>query len=112
MVNPPEYDDPILTKLEELPDSWDRNQKQIVLKITVHREDATWISSRIYDDVDRGLLSAHIHAHHSEHSVDLTITLSVSIDLTPIITALSLLLYEMKTKTISRYLSRKRSLER
>ncbi len=112
MVNPPEYDDPILEKLESLPESWDRNKKEITLKITVHRDDATQISSRIYEDVDRGLLSVNIHASHSEHSVDLTITLSVSVDLTPIITALSLLLYEMKTKTISRYLFRKRNLKR
>ena len=111
MVSPLEYDDPILEKLENLPEHWDKKRKVITLKITAHRDDAAWISSRVYEDVDRGFLSAQILANHSKHSVDLTITLSISVDLTPIITALSLLLYELKTKTIQRYLNRKRKLK-
>jgi len=107
MVNPPEYDDVILKKLDELPEKWNRMHNEITLEMIVEREEANWITSRIYEDISRGLISTKIHAKHSEHSVELTITLAVSVDLTPIITALSLLLYELKTKTISRYLSRK-----
>ena len=108
MVNPPEYDDLILKKLEELPEKWNRKKKEITLELIVQKEDATWISSRIYEDVSRGLISTKIHAKHSEHSVDLTVTLVVNLDVTPIIIALSLLLTELKTKMISRYLSKKR----
>lgn len=107
MVNPPEYDDLILKKLEKLPEQWNRRHDEITLEMIVEKEDAIWVSSRIYDDVSRGLISTKIHAKHSEHSVELAITLTVSVDLTPVITALSLLLYELKTKTIRRYLDRK-----
>ena len=76
--------------------------------MTVQKEDATWVSSRIYEDVSRGLISTKIHAKHSEYSVDLSITLAVNVDVTTVIIALSLLLTELKTKMISRFLSRKR----
>ena len=108
MVNPSEYDDFILKKLYELPEKWDKNKNEITLKIIAQKEDATWISSRIYEDVSRGLISTKIHAKHSEYSVELTITLAVNVDVTTVIIALSLLLTELKTKMIRRYLSRKR----
>jgi hypothetical protein len=112
-MKPPEYDDPILKTLEDLPEKWkSNNDNKMTLNVTVDREDATWISNRIYQDVDRGLISSVINTTKSENSVDLAITLNVNIDLATIIPALTLLVYELKTKTITRYLNRKRKLSK
>jgi hypothetical protein len=77
MVNPPEYDD-ILAKIERLPEKWNNHDnKEIKLNIVVHREEADWVLSRIFVEVDRNLVSATIKAKSSEYSIELDVILTV-----------------------------------
>ena len=75
-MKPPEYDD-ILRKIEEIPEKWNGRDKKINLKIIAYREDATWISSRIFEEVDRNLISVKIEAKSSEYSIELDVILIV-----------------------------------
>lgn len=50
-------------------------EKGINLKLILTVEDASWVSRRIYEEIDRGIFSARFEIRHSEHSVELGITL-------------------------------------
>lgn len=75
-LKPPEYDD-IIKQIEEIPEKWDTNNKKINFKIIAFKDDATWVSSRVYEEVDRNLISAKIQAKSSEHSLELEVALIV-----------------------------------
>ncbi len=97
-MDPPEYDDG--KKIDDIPEKLDKSQNKIQFSITVSRHDARWISSRIYEDVDRGLISTEIRAKSSEHSIDMEIVLEVVYAIAK--KAIELLLIELKE-----YLKRK-----
>jgi DNA-binding ferritin-like protein (Dps family) len=74
-VEPPEYNE-ILKKIDELPEHWNGEDK-IHFNIITHRDEATWISSRIFEDVDRNLVSVKIDAKSSKYSIELDVVLTV-----------------------------------
>lgn len=74
-MNPPEYDD-VLRMIEKIPKKWNDDGK-ISFKIITYREDATWIASKIFEEVDRNLISAKIEAESSEYSIELDVMLIV-----------------------------------
>ena len=76
-MDPPDYDNFDYVKIKEIPEKWNQDQREITFKVTVHRNDATWVSSRIFEDVDRDLISAKIVVKSSKHSVDMDITLLI-----------------------------------
>jgi hypothetical protein len=59
---------------EPIPDEWP-TQPELKIPITIDREKAARISRRIYEDVDRGLISALIDASPAEQSISLNITI-------------------------------------
>jgi hypothetical protein len=98
LVNPPEYEDE-LKKLKKLPEKWTETDNEINLSFTASREQGTWVAKKIFEKVDKNQLSASINAKHSPNSVDLMINLNV--DVAPAVGALSLLLFEIKTRLIT-----------
>jgi hypothetical protein len=73
-------DDDLQRKKNEyasLPDIWPVNNLSLTQKPTVEREDAAWISERIYEDVDRGLISADLSATPATQCILLTIAIAV-----------------------------------
>jgi hypothetical protein len=59
------------------PDIWPMDIPSLTQTLTVEREDATWISGRIYEEVDRGLISADLRAMPSTQCIFLTIGITV-----------------------------------
>lgn len=102
MVKPSEYNDADLKKLVALPEKWESSKKEIILSLTVSKEQGGWITGRILKDVDKEQISAIIMAKASPNSVDLVINLNI--EAAPIFGALSFLLYEIKTRLITDYL--------
>lgn len=75
-MNPVEYDD-ILEMIEKIPKEWYKDYKKISFKIITYRKDASWVSSRIFEEVDRNLISAEIKAKSSRYSIELDILMTV-----------------------------------
>ena len=100
-MNPPEYDD-ILEKIDKLSEQWNGTDKNINLQLTLHNDEAAWFSKRIFEDVDRGLISATIGAKPSKYSIDLDVTLSILVIATAKKT-ISLLLEESRDYLNRRY---------
>ena len=94
-MDSPEYDDSNYRKLEEIPEKCNQDQREIAFKVTVHRNDATWVSSRIFEDVDRDLISAKIEVKSSKNSVDMNIIFT-AIGVIVAEKAIELLLTEIK----------------
>lgn len=99
MVKPPEYDD-IIWQIDQIPKGWNHNEP-IRFTITAYRQDAAWISSRIFEEVDRNLISTTIQAKSSKYSVELDVTIIVLIGIAGK-KAIELLLEELRD-----YLKRK-----
>jgi hypothetical protein len=70
------YNDYILDVLRDLPEQW--VGKEMKLRVIADREDATWITRRILEDVERGLVSAQFMIKESNHLCDITIILKIS----------------------------------
>ena len=76
-MKPTEYDD-ILRMIEDIPKEWNKGDKdKINFKIIAHREDANWVLSRIFEEVDRNLISANIQARSSKYSLEIDIGLAI-----------------------------------
>jgi hypothetical protein len=70
------YKDYILDVLRDLPEQW--VGKEMKLRVIADREDSTWITRRILEDVERGLVSAQFMIKESNHLCDITIILKIS----------------------------------
>jgi hypothetical protein len=70
------YKDYILDVLHDLPEQW--IGKEMKLRVIADREDSTWITRRILEDVERGLVSAQFMIKESNHLCDITIILKIS----------------------------------
>ena len=99
-----------LKMLKGIPETWSKNEKAKRIKIIADRKDAAWVSSRIFEDVDRGLITVSMEVKKSKHSVEMEILLTpVEIVGTVALgTAMSLLLVEIKNHLISKWKKRKR----
>ncbi len=71
-----EYND-IIKQIDEIPEKWNGDNEHINFKIIMYRDDATWISSKIYEEVDRNFISAKIQAKSSAHSIELNVMLII-----------------------------------
>jgi len=100
----------VLKMLNSLPEKWKKGEKEKRIKIVADRKDAGWISTRIYEDVDRGLLSVTLKVQHFKQSVEMDILLKVTegtVDVA-LTTALTLLLIEIKKRAVERWKRRVR----
>ena len=100
----------VLKMLNSLPEKWKKGEKEKRIKIVADRKDAGWISTRIYEDVDRGLLSVTLKVQHFKQSVEMDILLKVTegaVDVA-LTTALTLLLMEIKKRAVERWKRRVR----
>jgi len=70
-----EYDR-MISDIEELQTSTIRNEP-IKLHLILSVEEARWVSSRIYEDVERGIFTAEFQIKQSAHSLDMGIALGV-----------------------------------
>lgn len=70
------YKDYILDVLRDLPEQW--IGKEMKLRVIADREDSTWITRRILEHVERGLVSAQFMIKESNHLCDITIILKIS----------------------------------
>ncbi|HZA07408.1 MAG TPA: hypothetical protein VE619_06875 [Nitrososphaeraceae archaeon] len=70
------YKDYILDVLHDLPEQW--IGKEMKLRVIADREDSTWITRRILEDVERGLVSAQFMIKELNHLCDITIILKIS----------------------------------
>jgi hypothetical protein len=70
------YNDYILNVLSDLPEQW--VGKETKLRVIADREDATWITRRIFEDIERGLVSAQFIIKESNHLCDITIILKIA----------------------------------
>ena len=101
------YKDYILDVLRDLPEQW--VGKEMKLRVIADREDSTWITRRILEDVERGLVSAQFMIKESNHLCDITIILKISDGLanfpaavTAINPVFSFILTDIKSETIFR----------
>ena len=103
-----DYDrDYILNVLHQLPEQW--IGKEMKLHVIADRKDATWIIKRVFQDVERGLLTAQFTVKESNHKCDITIILKIADGLasfpsavTAINPVLSFILIDIKSEAISR----------
>ncbi len=100
--------DPVLDELLKIPEKWSPEQNKVDLHIIARRRDAAWISSRIYDYVDDGLITAKFEVKHSEFSIDMHITLAINLTVDVSLVALTTLLIELRTGAISNWLKHKK----
>jgi hypothetical protein len=101
------YNDYILDVLRDLPEQW--VGKEMKLRVIADREDSTWITRRILEDIERGLVSAQFMIKESNHLCDITIILKISDGLanfpaavTAINPVFSFILTDIKSETIFR----------
>ncbi len=74
MVLDEEYDR-MINEIKELRNLSIENRREINLRLILSVEEASWVSRRIYEEVDRGIFTAKFDIKHSEHSVELGIAL-------------------------------------
>jgi hypothetical protein len=101
------HDDYILNVLHDLPEQW--VGKEMKLHVIAHRRDATWITKRVFEDVERGLITAQFSVRESNHLCDITFILKISDGLasfpsavTAINPVFSYILTDIKSEAISR----------
>lgn len=68
--------DYILNVLHDLPEQW--IGKEMKLHVIADRRDATWIIKRVFQDVERGLITAQFIAKESNHMCDITFILKIA----------------------------------
>jgi hypothetical protein len=103
-----DYDqDYILKVLHQLPEQWIR--KEMKLHVIADKKDATWITKRVFQDVERGLITAQFTVKESNHKCDITFILKIDDGLasfpsavTAINPVLSFILTDIKSEAISR----------
>jgi len=79
------------------------------LHVIADRRVATWITKRIFQDVERGLINAQFTVEESNHLCDIRLVLKIATGLANFPTAVtainpvfSFILTEIKSETISR----------
>jgi hypothetical protein len=103
-----DYDqDYILNVLHQLPEQWIR--KEMKLHVIADKKDATWITKRVFQDVERGLITAQFTVKESNHKCNITFMLKIADGLasfpsavTAVNPVLSFILTDIKSKAISR----------
>ncbi|MFZ0513066.1 MAG: hypothetical protein WAM14_15765 [Candidatus Nitrosopolaris sp.] len=100
-------DDYILNVLHDLPEQW--VGKEMKLHVIADRRDATWITKRVFQDVERGLITARFTVKESNHMCDITFILKIADGLasfpsaiTAINPVFSYILTDIKSESISR----------
>lgn len=71
-MDPPEYDD--FEKTMKVPKKWGPNSNSMEFHMVVNQATSTSVCRRLFEDVDRGLITVTITAKHSPHSIDLIFT--------------------------------------
>src|SRR5215204_1488913 len=100
--------DHVLNTLYDLPEHW--IGKEMKLRIIANRRDATWITKRVLEDVERGLINAEFAVKGSDNNLcDVSFVLKISKGLselpaavTAINPALSFLLSDIRSEAILR----------
>ena len=100
--------DYVLNTLYDLPEHW--IGKEMKLHIIANKRDATWITKRVLEDVERGLINAEFAVKGSDNNLcDVSFVLKISKGLselpaavTAINPALSFLLSDIKSEAILR----------
>jgi hypothetical protein len=100
--------DHVLNTLYDLPEHW--IGKEMKLRIIANRRDATWITKRVLEDVERGLINAEFEVRGSDNNLcDVSFVLKISKGLselpaavTAINPVLSFLLSDIKSEAILR----------
>ena len=100
--------DHVLSALNHLPENW--IGKEMKLRIIANRRDITWITKRVLEDVERGLINAEFAVKGSDnHLCDVSLVLKISKGLsefpaavTAINPVLSFLLSDIKSEAILR----------
>ena len=100
--------DHVLNTLYDLPEHW--IGKEMKLRIIANRRDATWITKRVLEDVERGLINAEFAVKGSDNNLcDVSFVLKISKGLselpaavTAINPVLSFLLSNIKSEAILR----------
>ena len=70
------YNDYILNVLNDLPEQW--IGKEMKLHVIADRRDASWVTRRIFEDVERGLINAQFTVKESNHLCDITFVLKIA----------------------------------
>jgi hypothetical protein len=70
------YNDYILKVLDDLPEQW--IGKEMKLHVIADRRDASWVTRRIFEDVERGLINAQFTVKESNHLCDITFILKIA----------------------------------
>jgi len=101
------YNDYILNVLNDLPEQW--IGKEMKLHVIADRRDASWVTRRIFEDVERGLINAQFTVKESNHLCDITFVLKIADGLasfpsavTAINPVFTFILTDIKSKVISR----------
>jgi hypothetical protein len=102
-----DHDDYILNVLHDLPEQW--VGREMKLHVIADRRDATWITKRVFEDVERGLITAQFSVRESNHLCDITFILKIADGLasfpsavTAINPVFSYILTDIKSEAISR----------
>jgi hypothetical protein len=69
-------DNYVFNVLNELPEQWIGN---LNLHVIADRKDAIWMTNRIFQDVERGLVNAQFRVEEFNHLCDLTFTLKIAL---------------------------------
>jgi hypothetical protein len=101
------YNDYILNVLNDLPEQW--IGKEMKLHVIADRRDASWVTRRIFEDVERGLINAQFTVKESNHLCDITFILKIADGLasfpsavTAINPVFTFILTDIKSKVIFR----------
>src|SRR5215203_884594 len=100
--------DHVLNTLYDLPEHW--IGKEMKLRIIANRRDVTWVTKRVLEDVERGLINAEFEVKGSDNNLcDVSFVLKISKGLselpaavTAINPALSFLLSDIRSEAILR----------
>ena len=68
--------DYILYVLNDLPEQW--IGKEMKLHVIADRRDAIWITGRVFEDVQRGLITAQFDVKDSDHLCDISLILKIA----------------------------------
>jgi len=99
--------DYVLSVLHDLPEQWVGKEQK--LHIIADKKDAIWITKRVFEDVERGLITAQFTVKESNHLCDITFILKIADGLasfpsavTAINPVFSFILTDIKSEAISR----------
>ena len=72
-----DYNDDVTLAIKDFPEQWNGKDKTIKFRVVTSKKVAIEILERIFEEVHRNLISAHIDAKHSKHSVHLDVVLHI-----------------------------------